>query len=196
MVQELKRANDTNDENESISLKDMRLKAKESQIKIIKPALTKETDAIVKDVDIKLDMDKYEHNRNDESAVYHPGSVIVTTEFEHPETGATVISKDFFSGFRAYLELDETLSPIIDPDTGMERIYRYLPGTTGANKGGLRRFIEAVQNDMTEDEEEQYNDWLSFLLDFLPGQKVKIKSSFNTYQGKTSIKQMIVGLNR
>lgn len=196
MVQELKRANDTNDENESISLKDMRLKAKESQIKIIKPALTKETDAIVKDVDIKLDMDKYEHNRNDESAVYHPGSVIVTTEFEHPETGETVISKDFFSGFRAYLELDETLSPIIDPDTGMERIYRYLPGTTGANKGGLRRFIEAVQNDMTEDEEEQYNDWLSFLLDFLPGQRVKIKSSFNTYQGKTSIKQMIVGLNR
>ena len=196
MVQDLKRANDTNDENESISLKDMRLKAKESQIKIIKPALTKETDAIVKDVDIKLDMDKYEHNRNDESAVYHPGSVIVTTEFEHPETGETVISKDFFSGFRAYLELDETLSPIIDPDTGMERIYRYLPGTTGANKGGLRRFIEAVQNDMTEDEEEQYNDWLSFLLDFLPGQNVKIKSEFNTYQGKTSIKQTIVGLKR
>ena len=196
MVQELKRANDTNDENESISLKDMRLKAKESQIKIIKPALTKETDAIVKDVDIKLDMDKYEHNRNDESAVYHPGSVIVTTEFEHPETGETVISKDFFSGFRAYLELDETLSPIIDPDTGMERIYRYLPGTTGANKGGLRRFIEAVQNDMTEDEEEQYNDWLSFLLDFLPGQNVRIKSEFNTYQGKTSIKHTIVGLRR
>ena len=196
MVQELKRANDNVDESQSISLKDMRLKAKESQIKIIKPALTKETDAVVKDVDIKLEMDKYEHNRGDESSKYHPGAVIVTTEFKHPETGETVESKDFFSGFRAYLELDENLVPLIDPDTGMEKIYRYLPGTTGKNKGGLRRFIEAVQADMTEDEEEEYNDWLSFLLDFLPGQKVKIKSSFNTYQGKTSIKQMIVGLNR
>lgn len=196
MVKELKRANDNNDENESISLKDMRLKAKESQIKIIKPALTKETDAIVKDVDIKLEMDKYEHNRGDESAVYHPGAVIVTTEFEHPETHEMVESKDFFSGFRAYLELDEELSPIIDKETGMEKIYRYLPGTTGQNKGGLRRFIEAVQSDMTEDEEEEYNDWLSFLLDFLPGQKVKIKSEFNTYNGKTTIKQAIVGLRR
>lgn len=196
MVKELKRANDNTDENESISLKDMRLKAKESQIKVIKPALTRETDAIVKDVDIKLEMDKYEHNRNDETAMYHPGAVIVTTEFEHPETHEMVESKDFFSGFRAYLLLDETNTPRIDPDTGMEMIHRYLPGTTGANKGGLRRFIEAVQKDMTEDEEEQYNDWLSFLLDFLPGQKVKIKSEFNTFQGKTSIKQTIVGLNR
>lgn len=196
MVKELKRANDNNDENESISLKDMRLKAQESQIKIIKPALTKETDALVKDVDIKLEMDKYEHNRNDETAMYHPGAVIVTTEFTHPETGETVISKDFFSGFRAYLLLDETNTPRLDPETGMEMIHRYLPGTTGANKGGLRRFIEAVQNDMTDEEQEEYNDWLSFLLDFLPGQRVRLKSEFNTYQGKTSIKQVIVGLNR
>ena len=196
MVQELKRANDNMDESQSISLKDTRLKAKESQIKIIKPALTKETDALVKDVDIKLEMDKYEHNRNDETAMYHPGAVIVTTEFKHPETGETVESKDFFSGFRAYLELDEDLNPIIDSETGMEKIYRYLPGTTGKNKGGLRRFIEAVQNDMTDEEQEEYNDWLSFLLDFLPGQRVRLKSEFNTYQGKTSIKQVIVGLNR
>ena len=81
-------------------------------------------------------------------------------------------------------------------ETGMEMIHRYLPGTTGANKGGLRRFIEAVQNDMTDEEQEEYNEWLSFLLDFLPGQKVRVKSEFNTFQGKTSIKQVIVGLNR
>ena len=196
MATELKRSNDSSEETQSISLKDTRLKAKESQIKIIKPALTKETDAVVKDVDIKLEMDKYEHNRGDESSKYHPGSVIVTTEFEHPETHEMVESKDFFSGFRAYLELDEDLNPIIDPETGLERIYRYLPGTTGKNKGGLRRFIEAVQADMTEEQEEEYNDWLSLLLDFLPGQKVKIKSEFNTFNGKTTIKQAIVGLRK
>lgn len=196
MVQELKRANDTQDENQSISLKATRLKAKESQIKVIKPALVKETDAVVKDVDIRLEMDKYETNVGDDSSKYHPGSVIVTTEFEHPETGEMVESKDFFSGFRAYLELDEDLNPIVDPETGMEKIYRYLPGTTGKNKGGLRRFIEAVQADMTEEQEEEYNDWLSLLLDFLPGQKVKIKSEFNTFNGKTTIKQAIVGLRK
>ena len=192
MVQELKRANDNNGDNQQVSLKELNKKAKDSQIKVIKPALTKPTDAKVVDVDIRVDMEDYKTNANDDTALYHPGSVIVTTEFFHPETGEAITSKDWFGGFRAYLQLDDTLSPIVD-DNGVEEIQRYYPGT---NKSGLRRFVNAVWNDMTEEEQEAHNDWIDFFFNYLPGKEVKIKSEFNTYEGQTTIKQAIVGLKK
>lgn len=184
---ELKRANDNENSNNTVSLKEQRMKATEGQIKEIKPLLQSPVNAVVKDVDIRLDMDKYEHNQGDETALYHPGSVIVTTEFEHPTTGDTVTSKDWFGGFRAYIALDETQSPLkID---GVEQIQRYFPGT---NKSGLRRFVNVILDDMTTEQLEEHNDWLSFFLDYMPGLKVKIQSEVNTFEGKQIIKQCIV----
>jgi len=186
-LNELKRANDNEDGNNTISLKEQRIKAVESQIKEIKPLLRSPTNAVVKDVDIRIEMDKYEANQNDATAKFHPGSVIVTTEFKHPETGELVTSKDWFGGMRAYLALDDELSPIIE--NGQEVIQRYFPGT---GKSGLRRFVNVILDDMSDDQIEQYNDWLDFFFDYMPGLKVKIQSEVNTYEGEQKIKQIIV----
>lgn len=186
-LKELKKANDNEDGNKTISLKEQRIRASEGQIKEIKPLLQSPVNAVIKDVDIRIDMDTYDRNQNDETALYHPGSVIVTTEFEHPTTGKTVTSKDWFGGFRAYLALDDEKSPIIE--NGMEKIQRYFPGT---NKSGLRRFVNVILDDMTNEQVEEYNDWLDFFLDYLPGLKVKVQSEVNTVEGKQYIKQIIV----
>lgn len=186
-LNELKKANDNEEGNNTISLKEQRIKATESQIKEIKPLLMSPVNAVVKDVDIRINMDEYEHNQNDITAKYHPGSVIVTTEFKHPETGDIVVSKDWFGGFRAYLALDDELSPIVE--NGVEKIQRYFPGT---NKSGLRRFVNVILDDMSQEQLEKYNDWLDFFLDYLPGLKVKIQSEVNTFDGKQVIKQIIV----
>lgn len=182
MVQELKRANDNETGENTVDLRSLK-RASNTKIREIKPALTKPVDAVVKDVEIKIEMDKYEHNQNDETAVYHPGVVIVTTEFDDPESGETITSKDYFRGFRAYIALDETLSPILED--GQEVITRYFPGT---NQSGLRQFTDVIV-DYAGDE---VNDWLDLYYDFMPGLKVKIQSEFNTFNGKTSIKQKIV----
>ena len=184
---ELKKANDNEEGNSTVSLKEQRMKAAESQIKEIKPRLDEPVNAVIKDVDIRLDMDKYEHNQGDAEAIYHPGSVIVTTEFEHPDTGETVTSKDWFGGFRAYIALDETKAPL--KINGVEQIQRYFPGT---NKSGLRRFVNVILDDMTDKQIEKYNDWLDFFLDYMPGLKVKIQSEINTFEGKQIVKQCIV----
>lgn len=182
MVQELKRANESENGENTVDLRSLR-KASNAKIREIKPALTKPTDAVVKDVEIKVEMDKYEHNQNDETAIYHPGVVIVTTEFKDPESGETVTSKDYFRGFRAYIALDNELSPVIED--GQEVILRYYPGT---EQSGLRQFTNVVV-DYAGDE---INDWLDLYYDFMPGLKVKLQSEFNTFNGKTSIKQKIV----
>lgn len=186
-LKELKKANDNEDGNKTISLKEQRIRAIEGQIKEIKPLLQSPVNAVIKDVDIRIDMDTYDRNQNDETALYHPGSVIVTTEFKHPTTGKTVTSKDWFGGLRAYLALDDEKSPIIE--NGMEKIQRYFPGT---NKSGLRRFVNVILDDMTNEQVEEYNDWLDFFLDYLPGLKVKVQSEVNTVEGKQYIKQIIV----
>ena len=186
-VNELKRANDNEEGNKTISLKEQRIRATESQIKEIKPLLQSPVNAVIKDVDIRIDMDTYDRNQNDETAIYHPGSVIVTTEFEHPTTKETVTSKDWFGGFRAYLALDDEGSPIVE--NGIEKIQRYFPGT---NKSGLRRFVNVILDDMTNDQIEKYNDWIDFFLDYMPGLKVKVQSEVNTVEGKQYIKQIIV----
>lgn len=186
-INELKRANDNEEGNKTISLKEQRIRATEGQIKEIKPLLQSPVNAVIKDVDIRIDMDTYDRNQNDETAIYHPGSVIVTTEFEHPTTKKTITSKDWFGGFRAYLALDDEGSPIVE--NGIEKIQRYFPGT---NKSGLRRFVNVILDDMTNDQIEKYNDWIDFFLDYMPGLKVKVQSEVNTVEGKQYIKQIIV----
>lgn len=197
MVKELKRANDNNGDetNGSASLKDLMPKAQDSQIKVIKPYLRKEIDATVKDVDIKLTTDKFE--KDSRNNPYYEGYVKIVTNFINPDTEESNDSVDFFGGFRAYVVTDDTGAVVMDPETGLGEILRYLPGVPGKRQGALRRMIEAVQKDMTQEEEEEYNDWLSFFFKFLPGKEVKIKSQVTTNdEGKENIKQCIVGLRK
>lgn len=186
-VKELKRADDNEEGNKTISLKEQRIRATEGQIKEIKPLLQSPVNAVIKDVDIRIDMETYDRNQNDDTAIYHPGSVIVTTEFENPNTGKLITSKDWFGGFRAYLALDDEMNPVIE--NGIEKIQRYFPGT---NKSGLRRFVNVILDDMTNEQIEEYNDWIDFFLDYMPGLKVKVQSEVNTVEGKQYIKQIIV----
>lgn len=198
MVSELKRANDNKSEetNGSASLKDLMPKAQDSQIKVIKPYIRKEIDAVVKDVDIKLNTEEFKKDTKDNP--YYEGYVTIVTNFINPETQESNDSVDFFGGFRAYVVTDpDSGSVVMDPTTGLGQILRYLPGVPGKRQGALRRVIDAVQKDMTQDEEEEYNDWLSFFFNFLPGKNVRIKSEVTTGEdGKENIKQCIVGIRR
>ena len=197
-MKELKRANDNNGDNNngSISLKETMLKAENDQIKVIKPYIRKEIDAVVKDVDINLNTNEFKKDTKDNP--YYEGYVKIVTNFINPETKESCDSVDFFGGFRAYVVVDpDTGSAVMDPNTGLAKILRYLPGVPGKRQGALRRVIDAVQKDMTQDEEEEYNSWISFFLSFLPGQKVRIKSEVTTGEdGKENIKQCITGIRR
>lgn len=194
-VGQLKKSNGKEDESKTISLRDARPKAQDSQIKVIKPVLLKEVDATVKEVDIKLDTDEFDEDSRGNP--FYGGYVTIVTNFVNPENGDKIESRDFFGGFRAYVVTDDTDAVVMDPETGLGEILRYLPGVPGKRQGALRRVIDAIQKDMTEEEEIKYNDWLSFFLDFLPGKDVRIKSEINTGDdGKNNVKQCIVGLRR
>lgn len=186
MVQELKRANgNEQQQDKTLDFKAMG-KAVNTQIKAApKPALIHPIEAIVKSAEVKIEADKYEHNQNDESAIYHPGYVIIETEFAHPETGEKVTSKDYFRGFRAYLELDESLTPCVDED-GDEIISRYYAGT---DRSRLRKVVNTLLASNRD-----INDYGELFYQYLPGLKVKIQSEFNTnpQTDEQTIKQYIV----
>ena len=186
MVQELKRANgrDTEQNEKTLDFKSMS-KAVNGKIKADpKPALVEPIEAIVKSAEVKIETDKYERNLNDETAIYHPGYVVIETEFEHPKTGELTTSKDYFRGFRAYLALDETLTPRLDED-GDEIISRYYAGT---DKSRLRKIVNTLLASNKE-----INDYGELFYQYLPGLKVMIQSEFNTnpQTGENTVKQYI-----
>lgn len=205
-IEELKRANGNEEDNGQISLKALRPKAQDSQIKVIKPFIDKPIEAKVKDVDIKLNTKDEDIKRDTRQQPYYEGYVTVITNFVDPSTKDTpeekmIESRDFFGGFRAYIVTEEdsegNVEMVVDNETGMYEILRYLPGVPGKRQGALRRMIDAVQGDMTDEEEVEYNDWIDFFLGFLPGKDVKLKSEVTTGDdGKNNIKQCIVGLIR
>ena len=185
MVKDLKTTSDSKQGDKTLDFKALG-KAKNTKIKGDgKPPLLQPTNAIVKNVEVKIEADKYEHNRDDESAIYHPGYVIITTEFAHPETKEIVTSKDFFRGFRAYLEVDEIGTPAIDDD-GDEIISRYYAGT---DRSALRKIVNLML-----DSNSDINDYGELFYDYMPGLKVQIQSDFNTnpQTGAQTVKQRIV----
>lgn len=185
MVKDLKTANDSKKGDKTLDLKALG-KAKNTKIKGEgKPPLLNPVNAVVKSVEVKIESDKYEHNRDDERAIYHPGYVIITTEFEHPESKEMVTSKDFFRGFRAYIEVDETLAPVLDED-GDEIITRYYAGT---DRSGLRKIVNLVLESNSE-----INDYGELFYGYMPGLQVQIQSEFNTnpQTGEQTIKQKII----
>lgn len=186
MVQELKRAqgNDKEQEEKTLDFKSMG-KAQNSKIKADpKPALVEPIEAVVKSAEVKIEANKYEHNQNDETAIYHPGYVIIETEFKHPKTGELTTSKDYFRGFRAYLALDNELSPLRDAD-GDEIISRYYAGTDTSRLRKVVNTLLASNKDI--------NDYGELFYQYLPGLKVMIQSEFNTNPktGENTIKQYI-----
>lgn len=149
-----------------------------------KVPLLEPTLATIKSVEIKMEDDKYEHNRDAQDKVYHPGYVIFETEFEDPKTGEMVTSKDFFRGLRFYLVLDSDLNPVLD-STGDEIIERLWIGDQ-SGLGKIRKIVTAHDSSI--------NDYAQFFQFLAPGLKVKIKSFFNTNPttGEQVIKQQIV----
>lgn len=183
MVQDLKTTSNNKQGDRTIDLSALG-KAKNTSIGGgEKPAILKPIPAVVKNVEIKME-DTYEHNKDDVNAVYHPGYIIVTTEFEHPETGELTTSKDFFRGLRFYVALDDTLSPIRD-ETGDEVISRFWIG----DRSGLGQILKVVR-----EHDSSINDYVDFFAYLTPGLKVKIASQFNTNPNtnKQTIKQQIV----
>lgn len=185
MVQELKKANDNEQKERTLDFKAMG-KAKSSKIKADpKPALVRPVEAIVKSAEVKIEADKYEHNQADETAIYHPGYVVIETEFINPETNEKVTSKDYFRGFRAYLEVNDGGQVQLDED-GDEIISRYYAGT---DRSRLRKVVNTLLASNKD-----INDYGELFYQYLPGLKVMIQSEFNTnpQTDEQTIKQYIV----
>ena len=190
MVKELKTATGNNKQDRTLDLSALG-KVKNTNIGAAeKPPLLEPTNAIIKSVEIKMEDDKYEHNKDDDSKMYCPGYVIFETEFEHPQTKETITSKDYFRGLRFYIALDDERSPIRD-EAGELVISRLWIG----NQSGLGKILEVVRK-YGQSNGEPINSYLDFFQFFTPGREVLLKSQFNTNPrtGEQTVKQQIVGI--
>ena len=190
MVKELKTAANNKQSDKTLDLTALG-KVKNTNIGAAeKPPLLEPTNATIKSIEIKMEEDKYEHNKDDDSKVYCPGYVIFETEFEHPQTGETITSKDYFRGLRFYIALDDERSPIRD-ENGELVISRLWIG----NQSGLGKILEVVRKH-GQSSGEPINSYLDFFQFFKPGTKVQLKSQFNTNPrtGESTVKQQIVGI--
>lgn len=185
MVQELKTTNQANNGKKSIDLSALGQAATASIVSETKekPKLLTPVEATIKDVDIVM-TDDLSHNRDDETKIFYRGYVSITTEFVDPTTNELFTSKDSFGTLRFYVKMDETRSPMVDA-TGEPIIDRLWVGETSA----LGRLLKLVQ-----EHDESVVTYADFLGYFKPGDRVKIESLFNTYQGRQTIKEQIVAI--
>ena len=183
MVQELKTTNQANNGKKSIDLSALGEAATASIVSEVKekPKLLKPVMATIKGTDIVM-TDQISHNRDDESKIFYRGYVTYETEFEDPETNEIVTSKDSFGTLRFYVKMDETKSPMTNPD-GSPIIERLWIG----DKSGLGKLLKLVQNH--DKDVVTYQDFLGY---FKEGDKVMIQTLFTTYQGEQKYKQEIV----
>ena len=183
MVQELKTTNQANNGKKSIDLSALGEAATASIVseKKEKPKLLEPVEATIKDVEI-VRTDDLSHNRDDETKVFFRGYVTYTTEFIDPTTKELFTSRDSLGGLRFYVRMDDTLSPMVDA-TGEPVIERLWIGSSSI----LGKLLELVQKH--DSNVVTYADFLGY---FKEGDKVKIESLFNTYQGKQTTKQVIV----
>ena len=190
MVKELKTASNNKQSDRTLDLSALG-KVKNTNIGAAeKPPLLEPTDAIVKGIEIKMEEDKYEHNKDDDSKIYHSGYVVFETEFENPQTHEIITSKDYFRGLRFYLALDETQAPLRD-ENGDEVIDRmWIGDQSGLGKilGIVRKHCQVNGNPI--------NSYLDFFQFFTPGTKVQLKSQFNTNPrtGELTVKQQLVAI--
>ena len=185
MVQELKTTKEANNGRTSINLEALGAAGNANIVgeKKEKPKLLEPVEATVLNTDIVM-TDQIGTNRDDEDKKFFRGYVTYETEFIDPATGETVTSKDSFGSLRFYLKLDETKSPMRNPD-GSPVIERLWIG----DKSGLGKLLKLVRGKNRD--VKTYNDFLDF---FNKNKKVKIQTLFTTYQGEQKYKQEIVAL--
>ena len=183
MVQELKTTNQANNGRKSIDLSALGEAATASIVSEVKekPKLLDPVLATIKSTDIVM-TDQISHNRDDENKVFYRGYVTYETEFIDPKTEEKVTSKDSFGTLRFYVKMDDTLSPMSNPD-GSPIIERLWIG----DKSGLGKLLKLVQQH--DKSVVTYQDFLGY---FKEGDKVMIKTLFTTYQGEQKYKQEIV----
>lgn len=182
MVQELKTTNQANNGKRSIDLSALGEAASANIVEAKeKPKLLNPVLATIKSTDIVM-TDQVSHNKDDETKVFYRGYVTYETEFENPETEEIVTSKDSFGTLRFYVKMDETRSPMSNPD-GSPIIERLWIG----DKSGLGKLLKLVQQH--DKNVVTYQDFLGY---FKEGDKVMIKTLFTTYQGEQKYKQEIV----
>jgi len=183
MVQELKTTNQANNGRKSIDLSALGEAATASIVSEVKekPKLLDPVLATIKSTDIVM-TDQISHNRDDENKVFYRGYVTYETEFIDPKTEEKVTSKDSFGTLRFYVKMDDTLSPMSNPD-GSPIIERLWIG----DKSGLGKLLKLVQKH--DKNVVTYQDFLGY---FKEGDKVMIKTLFTTYQGEQKYKQEIV----
>lgn len=183
MVQELKTTNDANNGRTSINLDALGAAGTANIVgeKKEKPKLLEPVEARVLSTDIVM-TDQIGTNRDDEDKKYFRGYVTYETEFIDPATEEKVTSKDSFGTLRFYLKMDETKSPMRNPD-GSPVIERLWIG----DKSGLGKLLKLVQKH--DKNVVTYNDFLGY---FKEGTRVKIQTLFTTYQGEQKYKQEII----
>jgi hypothetical protein len=183
MVQELKTTKEANNGRTTINLEALGAAGAANIVgeKKEKPKLLEPVEATVLNTDIVM-TDQLGTNREDENKKFFRGYVTYETEFIDPATGETVISKDSFGTLRFYLKLDETKSPMRNPD-GSPLIERLWIG----DKSGLGKLLKLVREKNRD--VKTYNDFLDF---FNKNKRVKIQTLFTTYQGEQRYKQEIV----
>ena len=183
MVQELKTTNNANRGSKSIDLSAL---GEVGNAKIggeikEKPKIMSPIEATVKDFEIKM-RDEYEHNKDDPTKMYHPAYITITTEFINPETNELETSKDSFGGFRFYVKLDGTLTPIKN-ELGDDVIERIWVGDR-SQSGALLKLVQEYDKSVLT-----YSDFFNFFKD---GLRVEIQSIFSSFGGKQTHKQGIV----
>lgn len=183
MVQELKTTKEANNGRTTINLEALGAAGNANIVgeKKEKPKLLEPVEATVINTEIVM-TDQLGSNRDDEDKKFFRGYVTYETEFIDPATGETVTSKDSFGTLRFYLKLDETKSPMRNPD-GSPVIERLWIG----DKSGLGKLLKLVQEH--DKNVKTYNDFLDF---FNKNKNVKIQTLFTTYQGEQKYKQEIV----
>ena len=183
MVQELKTTKEANNGRTTINLEALGAAGTANIVgdKKEKPKLLEPVEATVINTDIVI-TDQIGTNRDDEDKKFFRGYVTYETEFVDPATGEKVTSKDSFGTLRFYLKLDETKSPMRNPD-GSPVIERLWIG----DKSGLGKLLKLVQEH--DKNVVTYNDFLGY---FKEGTKVKIQTLFTNFNGEQKWKQEIV----
>lgn len=146
-----------------------------------KPVLTNPISATIVGVDLRLNTNQLNNNKDDETKKFYRAILTIETKFNHPETKEEVISKDNYSGLRYYPQIAEDGS-IIKDDNGQPILDHFWVGDN-SYCGKLLALVQSV-----DDKVLTYTDFFAF---FTPGKMVTIKTEFPQFNGKVSKKQVI-----
>lgn len=146
-----------------------------------KPVIMNPISATIVGMDLRLNTNQIQTNKDDESKKFYRTILTIETKFTHPETNEEVTSKDNYSGLRFYPKTDEN-GAFLTNTNGDPVLDHFWIGETSAC-GKLLALVQSVDEKVIT-----YQDFFAF---FTPGKMVTIKTEFPQYNGKTSKKQVI-----